>query len=121
MMKTPDKSESKIQQEIVVWYTNNYCLKIHEPREIIFHVPNEGQQRLISIGLLPGVSDLICTVAGRFVFFEVKRPGEKQRPKQIDFEKRIKKIGYDYFIVESLAQFQNIILHLLNNEQDNKE
>lgn len=109
---SPKKSEAKIQQEIVIWYTNNYCLKHHVPREIIFHVANEGQHRLVSQGVLPGVSDLILTHRGKMLFCEVKRPGESQRPKQVDFQKRITELGYHYFLVYSLADFQNNILHL---------
>lgn len=108
------KLESKIQQEIVIWFNNNYCLKHHDPREIIFSVPNENQQRLISSGVLAGVSDLIFTLRGKIYFCEVKRPGKLQRPKQIDFQERVEALGYEYFLVYSLADFQNITLHLLS-------
>ena len=115
---TREKSEAKIQQEIVIWYTNNYCLKYHAPREIIFHVANEGQHRLVSQGLLPGVSDLILTHRGKMLFCEVKKLGEKQRAKQIEFQHRITELGYHYFLVYSLADFKHFILHLssVNNE-----
>lgn len=105
------KSESKIQQEIVIWYTNNYCLKHHDPREIIFHVANENQHRLISIGVLPGVADLVLTHRGNVIFCEVKRPGQKQRPKQIEFQKRVEALGFEYFVTESLNDF---ILYFAN-------
>lgn len=106
------KSEARIQQEIVIWYTNNYCLKHHSPREIIFHVANEGQHRLVPIGLLAGVSDLIFTFRGQVYFCEVKRPNQTQRPKQIEFEERITNLGFQYFLVYSLDDFKNIVLHL---------
>ena len=114
------KLESKIQQEIVIWYTNNYCLKHHEPREIIFSVPNENQQRLISSGVLPGVSDLIFSHRGELIFCEVKRPGQKQRPKQVEFQERIEALGFKYFLVYNLEQFKKIILHLSNTKQRNE-
>jgi len=109
MSKTPNKTEAKIQQEIVVWFNNNYCLKHHEPRELIFHVANENQHRLLNIGVLPGVSDLILTYRGQVLFVEVKRPGEPQRPKQVEFQERVEKLGFKYFIVESLAQFKTLL------------
>ena len=36
-------SEARIQQEIVMWYKNTYCLEHHDPRCMIFSVPNEGR------------------------------------------------------------------------------
>ena len=107
------KSEAKIQQEIVIWYTNNYCLKHHKPREVIFHVANEGQHRLVPIGLLPGVSDLIFTHRAEVIFCEVKRPGKRQRKQQVDFQKRITALGFDYFIAYDLEDF---ILYIENKK-----
>jgi hypothetical protein len=37
------KSEDKIQQEAFIWFTNNYCLKHHEPRLLMFSVPNDSE------------------------------------------------------------------------------
>lgn len=103
------KTEAKIQQEIVVYFNNNYCLKHHQPRELIFHVANENQHRLLNIGVLPGVADLVLTFRGQVLFVEVKAPGGKQRPKQKDFQERVENLGFKYFIVEDLAQFKELI------------
>ena len=105
-------TESRIQQDIVVWFTNQYCLKSHSPREVIFHVANEGQQHLIRIGLLPGVSDLIFTFRGQVIFCEVKTETGKQGPKQIEFQHRITALGYTYLLTRSLDEFQ-VQLHKL--------
>lgn len=119
-MKTPRaKSEAKIQQECVIWYTNNYCLKHHDPREIIFHVANENQHRLFKLGLLPGVSDLILTFRGQVYFVEVKTETGTQRPAQIEFQERIEALGFKYFIVRSESDFKEIILHLSNDVNKN--
>ncbi len=85
------KSESRIQQEIVTWYKNNYCLQHHNPRCMIFSIPNEGlfqtaslsmpkrfmvilKQaikrllfKLISTGLYPGCADL-CVIHQALVY-----------------------------------------------------
>ena len=100
-------TESRIQQEIVVWFTNQYCLKSHSPRELILHVPNEQSQHLMRVGVLPGASDLILTYRGKLYWCEVKTPTGKQSPKQKDFEQRVTDLGYTYFITRSLDQFQN--------------
>jgi hypothetical protein len=59
------KSEDKIQQEIFIFYSNEYCLPSKKNRCLIFSVPNGGTRnkieaiKLKSTGLLAGASDLI--------------------------------------------------------------
>lgn len=106
------KSESKIQQEIIVWFRNNYSLKHLPKRECIFHVANEGQHRLINLGVLSGVSDLIFTWEGKTYYCEVKDAKGKQGPKQIEFEELITETGHKYFLVRTLEEFQTIIKSL---------
>jgi len=100
------KSESRIQQEIFQWYWNDYCLPKCEPREVIFHVPNEGQHRLVNIGVLAGVSDLIFSFRGTMYFCEVKDATGKQSPSQVKFERHINQAGFEYFLVRSLDEFK---------------
>lgn len=117
-------SEAKIQGEIYRWYNNTYCLKTNEPRCLIFSVPNGGTRnhveatQLKATGLLPGVSDLIVIHATyshewglvrRVLFIEVKTETGKQTPQQIEFQERIKALGYDYHVVRSLDQFKAIV------------
>ena len=112
MVKKPTASlsEDAIQQQIFIWYQNNYCLKHHNPQEVIFHVPNENQHRLVRIGVLAGVSDLIFSFRGKLYFCEVKTATGSQTASQRKFEARIKKAGFEYFIVKSLIDFQNIYI-----------
>ena len=106
-------SEGLIQQQMVMWYNNTYCLATANPNErgVIFHIPNENQHKLIGVGLLPGASDLIVIHPGidRPLFIEVKDSKGKQSPKQAAFEQRIKALGYTYEVVRSLEEFKNII------------
>lgn len=112
-MSTTDKkpTESKIQQQCYVWYNNTYCLPQHSPQCIIWHVPNEQQQHLTNIGVLPGVADLclIHAIAGvqasTHVYIEVKTPTGKQSPAQADFMRRVQALGYAYHVVRSLDEF----------------
>ena len=107
------KSESRIQQDIFKWYWNNYCLPKCEPREVIFHVPNENQHKLVSVGVLAGVSDLVLSFRGRMYFCEVKDAKGKQLPSQVKFEAHIEQVGFEYFIVRSLEEFQEWFERLL--------
>lgn len=104
------KSESKIQQEIVIWYRNNNL----NNNNIIFSVPNEGksakeQMFKKATGLMSGVSDLICINNGEVLFIECKDLKGKQSEKQKDFQKTIELQGFKYHLVRSLEEFQKII------------
>jgi len=108
------KTESRIQQEMFQWFWNNHCLPSNPNREWIFHVPNENQHRLISIGVYPGCSDLVLSWKGKTYFVEVKTEIGKQSPKQKKFEDHVHQCGNDYVLVRSLFEFQTFLLSLSN-------
>lgn len=113
-MKKKEKTESAIQQEMVMWFRNNYCLKFHAPRCAIFSVPNERsnvreQMRMISTGLMSGVSDLICVLPNKVLFIEVKDTKGTQKPKQKEFQQTVELLGFEYHLVRSLDDFKNKI------------
>lgn len=116
------KSEDKIQNEIVIWFTNNYCLKNHNNRGLIFAVPNGSFRdireavKLKATGTLSGVSDLIViTPNGKLLFIEVKTEFGKQSEMQIEFENRVKNLGYEYNIVRSLEDFKFLLQSTMAN------
>lgn len=109
-----DKSESRIQYEIVSWYNNTFCLKHHDPQHAIFSVPNESKDRnetMIkkSMGLKAGVSDLIILRPCETIFVEVKTATGQQSPKQKEFQSIVEKLGYRYLLVRSLNDFKEKI------------
>lgn len=113
-------SESIIQQQIVIWYNNNYCLKTHTPRGIIWATPNGGTRNikeamsLKASGVLSGVSDLILILPnGKLVFVEVKHGKNKQSEAQVEFQNRVENLGFEYLLVYSLEDFIDKILFLL--------
>jgi len=111
------KTEDKIQQEIVMWYRNTYCLKNHTPRNIIFSVPNDSkdakeQMRKIATGLYAGVSDLIVIHFGNVIFAEVKTEIGKQSDKQKEFESIVTQQNFEYWLVRSLSDFKKIIKNI---------
>jgi|SRR5699024_899817 len=111
-------NEFKIQADCYKWYNNNFCLKFHKPRCIMFSVPNElGRSNVIatmqskSIGLTSGVSDTIVILPSKEILFvEFKTPKGVQSKKQKEFQKRVEDLGFKYHIVRSLEQFKKIIL-----------
>ena len=106
------KSESKIQQEIWSYFWNTFCLPKHEPREMIFHVPNENQHRLIRIGVYPGCSDLVISWRGSIYFVEVKTEKGRQSLNQEQFERHCNQSGFIYVLVRSLDEFKEFLLSL---------
>lgn len=109
------KTEAKIQQQILIYYKNNYCLKHHNPKCLIFSVPNESKSKQetlqkMAIGMLPGVSDLIIVNNKEVIFVEVKTETGKQSPRQIEFELSVKKLGHRYLLVRSLEDFKKQII-----------
>jgi hypothetical protein len=110
------KTEGRIQQEIVTWFTNKYGLKHHDPKCLIFSVPNEGknakeQMHKKMLGLKSGVSDLIVLMPNRCIFIECKDDTGKQSEKQKEFESDVTALGFEYWLVRSLDDFK---AHLQN-------
>ena len=108
------KSESKIQQEIVMWHRNTFGLKHHNPRDVIFSVPNERenkreQMRMIATGLMAGVSDLIVIMPCKIVFVECKDETGRQSDRQNEFERLVTDLGFNYILVRSLEEYQEKI------------
>ena len=111
-------TEAKIQQEIFLWFNNNFCLPKHNPKCSIFSVPNETsnvKEMMFkkATGLVSGVSDLIVLLPNKCMFVEVKTAIGKQSKKQISFEKTVTNLGFEYHLVRSLKDFKEKIKKLL--------
>lgn len=112
--------ENRIQQSIVIWFTNTYCLAHHTPRSLILHIPNQNQHHLTGMGVLAGASDLIVIHAPSLshLWVEVKDHKGTQSDAQKAFQKRIEALGYRYVLCRSLASFQAVIWGLEGHSQD---
>jgi hypothetical protein len=105
--------EDALQAKIVVWFKNNYQM---HGKGLIFSVPNGGSRNIIeakklkNTGLMAGVADLIVLLPNKTLFIEVKIEKGVQSDLQKQFEQKVKVLGFDYFIVRCLVDFQNIIL-----------
>lgn len=115
--------ENNIQQEIFIWFNNNYCLKTHKNRCVIFSVPNDSinaieTKRKLNTGLLKGASDLIVILPNKILFIEVKTEKGVQSDMQKDFEKRVNTLGFDYYLVRNLEQFKTLIWQNIPNTQN---
>lgn len=108
-------SEDILQAKIYKWYHNTYCTKLNDPQHVIFSVPNGGHRskseaaRFKATGLVAGVSDLIVIQPNRIIFVELKLPTGKQQNTQIEFERKIKDLNFEYYVVRSLEDFKKIV------------
>ena len=109
-------SEDKIQSDVYRWFNNNYCLNHHNPKGIIFSVPNGGTRNIIeatklkATGLTPGVSDLILIYNHKILFLELKNEIGRQSTAQIQFQNAITQNGFNYQIAYSLEQAKELII-----------
>lgn len=114
------KQESKIQQEIFVFFHNTY------PKYIIHSVPNGLQiplpesekarvlSQMTNIGMVNGISDLIIHLPnGKCVMCEVKNEKGAQSEAQKKIEAKINAIGGNYILVRSLEEFKEKITPFL--------
>jgi hypothetical protein len=108
-------AENAIQQDVVMHFTNNYCLTKHNPRCLIMSVPNESEdawegQKKVNTGMLAGAADLIVLLPGEtIVFAECKTKTGTQSPAQRIFEERAAALGFSYFLFRSREQFYSLL------------
>lgn len=107
------KTEAKIQQEIILFFSQKYEVS---GDGFIFSVPNGGSRNIIeaknlkNTGVRAGVADIVVVFkTGLTVFFEVKTETGVQSESQKQFENTVKKLGFDYYIVRNLEQFQQYV------------
>lgn len=133
------KQESKIQQEIFIYFHNTY------PKYIIHSVPNgigmsipkskigkwlipltyhkiirDMIKRTVNFlkltGMLPGISDLMVHLpGGKVVMVEVKNDTNSQDPDQIKIEKKVKEMNGNYILVRDLEDFKKQITPFIFN------
>lgn len=107
--------ENNLQQQCFIYFTNKYCLKHHNPRGIIFSIPNGGTRdireamTLKATGLLKGASDLVLIFPNGIVsFVEFKLLNGTQSSEQKDFQERVNNLGFNYHLIRSLEDFAYI-------------
>lgn len=76
---------------------------------IVIPVPNELAYKRKDVIICEGCSDLILVLENKTIYCELKVGSNSQQENQIDFERRIKKLGHEYHIVRSLEQFKNLL------------
>ena len=108
-------SEDRIQQECYLWFHNNYP----QFRGLLFHPANGGSRnaregaKFKSMGVVPGVADLLFIFKGTLFAIELKTETGTQSDKQKEWESIIGSQGIYYCIVRNLAEFKAIIKKII--------
>jgi hypothetical protein len=99
--------EAKIQASIVQYLQilGIFCFSCPNERK----ASPQAMGRLISMGLRPGVSDLILWLGDKTVYMEVKTPKGKQSEAQKRFQKRCEESGRIYCVVHSLDEAMKVV------------
>lgn len=109
------KSEADLQKACVAWFDNN----INSSQAFLFAVPNGGSRHKLEAinlkrqGLRPGVSDLILIVQDNIILLELKFNKGKQSEHQKNFEQVVNALGFNYYIIRSLAEFKAVVGHFI--------
>jgi hypothetical protein len=77
----------------------------HSYTDVIGNTKTIGSTRWIKSSMQVGTADISATVKGRSVKIEVKVGRDRQRPKQIEYQKQVEAAGGIYLLVKSFDQF----------------
>jgi hypothetical protein len=118
MAKTMNHSEAKIQAEIVKTLRSSgyWCHSV--PNDAAgSNAVRQGQQ--ITMGLFPGVADLVVWLpGGRVMYLEVKTPTGKQSPAQVKFQARCDAAGIPYAVARSVESAVEEIAKIIKKSID---
>jgi len=105
-MKRPEQA---LQQAVYKY------IRYAAPCVLCFHVPNGGKRSKIeaaifkSMGVLPGVADLLLFWDKTFAAIELKHGNGKQTDHQVEFHKRWVDLGGKYSLCRSVDDVQDTL------------
>ena len=107
-------SEARLQQEIVIWFRNEYP----KLRGLLCYNNNNsvgGRRGTLNkyLGVIKGRSDMTLYYKGKAYMFELKTEKGSQSPIQKAWQELIEEHGFSYYIIRSLSGFQLLIRSLL--------
>ena len=104
------KSEARIQQEIVMFFNNEYP----ELRGCLCYNNNNSAGGLRGklnkfLGVVKGRSDMVLYYKSFSVMIELKTEKGRQSDHQRDWQYLMKQQGFEYYIIRSLDEFKELI------------
>lgn len=129
--RSPDATESQIQQSCLRWFALQYPTLANEG--MLFHIANEGIRlgrmggRARKEGLVKGVADLCLAIPAHgygALYIEMKRPKTSfhaatyQSAEQKEWQRNVEKHGNKYVVCRSVCEFVEIVKNYLNNMEE---
>lgn len=105
--KSKRHPEKELQIQCVEWFRKNHrnSLIVQVPNEACFNRASEFKK----MGMLKGASDVYIVHRGQVLFVEFKAEDGCQSREQKAFERKIRRLGFEYYIVKTEQQFKEII------------
>ena len=107
-------SEDKIHTECYCWFHNEYpalrgllCYNLGNSKNAIDGARNRAK------GLQKGRSDLVLYFNEKAYMIELKNTYGEQSNEQKDWELAVQIQGFQYFLIRSLSEFQELIKNIL--------
>ena len=115
-----NREEDILQSKMVIWYSSQYG-RTHD--KCLFHINNKAKNaiegnRMKSMGVKTGVSDLALVTSSGTIYIEVKTPTGTQSKDQKEFQQQVESLGQKYFVVRSLEECQIIIKNIYNKNSN---
>ena len=115
--KLTEPSEHIIQSQIIqhLRFHNIFCFAV--PNGIFFNSNSKRSgyayaNKLKAEGFLVGCSDIVILLKKRAIFVECKRNSGKQSDMQKDFEKKVKSLGFEYYIWRDVSDAEKFVEEL---------
>ena len=99
-------SEYTLQLECIAWFRNEYE---RYKKGCIIPVPNELAYKRKDVIIKDGASDLIIVLPNKVLFIELKIGYNNQQQNQIEFQKLIESLSFEYHLTRNLEEFKKIV------------
>lgn len=107
--------EAQVQAMVTEWFRLLY------PQYLLFAVNNEATYQRASyfksLGMLPGVSDMILLLKNKVLFLEFKDTKGRQSDHQKQFQVKVELLGFEYYIIRDLQDVKQILRNNLPMER----
>jgi hypothetical protein len=107
--------EDKLQKQIVKWFGLQYP---HLEKLLAYNLNNSRNQIAGAInktmGVRAGRNDLSLDYRGKALLLELKAPGKKQSPEQVQYEKTCIEYGNHYRVADNFDQATEIIRNFIH-------
>lgn len=109
-MTTPrNQPERELQRAV--------CAMLDHAGIFYFHCPSERTEAreakmLQSLGVKPGVADLVFPIGGGCLWIELKTGKGTQSPAQVEFERSVSRlVGHYYFVCRTVEEVLEVLLY----------